>query len=42
MQHDARENEKAHSKKHIDVENVLLMTMDKKGNTHMIKKANGK
>ena len=29
-------------KKHIDVENVLLMTMDKKGNTHMIKKVNGK
>ena len=29
-------------KKHIDVKNVLLMTMDKKGNTHMIKKVNGK
>lgn len=29
-------------KKHIDVKNILLMTMDKKGNTHMIKKANGK
>ena len=29
-------------KKHIDIKNVLLMTMDKKGNTHMIKKVNGK
>lgn len=29
-------------KKHIEVENVLLMTMDKNGNTHIIKKVNSK
>lgn len=29
-------------KKHIEVENVLLMTMDKNGNTHIIKKVDSK